>query len=226
VARVGAIVDALAGWRFFKALVFVACLLPGALLGYAAYQAFGGGDAMALGVEPITTLLHETGEASLLLLFVTLAITPARRILHANRLQRVRRMLGVWSFTYAVLHVGIYLVFDRNCYSWQACEFTTVWEDIVKRKFIFAGMTAFVILAALATTSTNGWVRRLKKNWGRLHRLVYLAAIAAVVHFFWIQKSDLRRPFYWALVLAGLFAVRFWYGWQKRRAAVRRAVTA
>jgi sulfoxide reductase heme-binding subunit YedZ len=226
VRRLGAIVDAVAGWRFFKPVVFGACLWPLAALAFDLYQVVSRRDLGALGVRPSETLLHETGETALLLLFVTLSVTPIRRLFHANRLQRVRRMLGLWSFTYALTHVTAYLVFDRGCHSVATCEFATIWEDILERKFIFAGMTAFTSLILLALTSTDGWVRRLKKNWGRLHRLVYLAATAAVVHFIWIQKSDIRRPLLWAAVLAGLFALRLWFAYQRRQQAARRAVTA
>jgi sulfoxide reductase heme-binding subunit YedZ len=226
VRRLGALVDGVAGWRFFKPVVFLACLWPLASLAFSLYQALSRRNPRALGIRPSETLLHETGEMALLLLFVTLSVTPVRRLFHANRLQRVRRMLGLWSFTYAVAHVTAYLVFDRGCYSVATCEFSTIWEDILKRKFIFAGMTAFTSLILLALTSTDGWVRRLKKNWGRLHRLVYLAATAAVIHFIWIQKSDIRRPLAWAAVLAALFAVRLWFAYQRRQQAARRAVTA
>jgi len=215
------VLEAIAGSRLFKPAVFLACLAPALWIGYRAYLAFVRGDALALGVEPITTMLHETGEAALTILLVTLAVTPIRRLLKVNRLQRVRRMLGVWSFTYALLHLSTYLVFDRNCFSWSACQFGEIGADIAKRKFILAGMTAFSILLLLALTSTAGWVRRLKKNWQRLHRLVYVAALAAIVHFVWIQKSDYREPAKYAALLAVLLAVRLYFTIQKRRAAVR-----
>jgi sulfoxide reductase heme-binding subunit YedZ len=140
-------------------------------------------QADALGIEPIKTLQHETGEDALGVLLATLAVTPIRRIFKINRVQIVRRMMGVWAFTYAVVHLLIYLVFDRNCYSFTACQYGEVWADIIKRKFIFAGMLSFTIMLALAVTSTSGWVRRLKKRWVSLHRFVYVAAISGVVHF-------------------------------------------
>lgn len=225
-ARLSAWLDWLAGSRFFKPLVFLGCLAPGAWLGYRAYQAFALGQELALGVDPVKTFEHETGLTALSLLLITLTITPVRRLLHINRLQRVRRMLGVWSFTYAFIHLNMYLVFDQSCYSWGTCEFHAIWEDLLKRRFIFVGMFAFSILLALAITSTNGWVRRLKKNWGRLHRLVYVAAAAGIVHFIWIQKSDFRVPFrfgYWLIVV---LLIRVWLTVEKRRAAVRKPVTA
>jgi len=227
VKRLAGIVDAIAGWRLFKPLVFLACLAPGALLARDAYKAFAQGDPLVLTVEPVKGLEHATGQYALWILFITLSITPVRRLLGANRLQRVRRMLGVWSFTYALLHLSAYLVFDQSCYSFATCDYRETWKDIVKRPFIFMGMTAFVIMLAMAITSTTGWVRRLKKNWQRLHRLVYVASVAAVIHFVWIQKSDFSRPTRFAIWLAILFAIRIVLAIQKRRArAPVRTLTA
>ncbi len=138
--RLAAIVAAIVGWRYFKPAVFVACLVPGLVLGFEAWEFFVAGDVMALGVDPSVTLLHETGELALALLLITLSITPVRRLLGVNRLQSVRRMLGVWSFAYAAIHVSIYLVFDQLCYSLATCEFNAIWEDVLKRRFIFVGM--------------------------------------------------------------------------------------
>ncbi len=125
-------------------------------------------------------------------------------------------MLGVWAFTYACLHVAMYLVLDQLCYSLSTCEFRAIKEDILKRRFIFAGMTAFACLVPLAVTSTSGWVRRLKKNWQRLHRLAYVAAAAAVVHYVWIQKSDIRVPLRYAAVLLVLLGVRVYFARRRR----------
>jgi sulfoxide reductase heme-binding subunit YedZ len=214
--RIGNVVAAIAGWRFFKPLAFLACLTPAVYLGYRSWWFFLGGDDMALGVDPAVTLLHETGRTALYLLMAALAVTPVRRIFKVNRVQIVRRMLGVWSFTYAVLHLSMYLTLNQLCYSLETCEFNAIWQDILKRRFIFAGMFTFSILLLLALTSTTGWVRRLKKNWQRLHRLAYVAGIGAIVHFAWIQKSDLTRPTRWAIVLAILLGVRVYFVLQKR----------
>ncbi|HUL74963.1 MAG TPA: protein-methionine-sulfoxide reductase heme-binding subunit MsrQ [Vicinamibacterales bacterium] len=219
-------IDHVAGWRFFKPLVFVACLTPGAWLAVRSYQAFALGHELALGVDPVKTYEHETGLTALTILLITLSITPVRRLLQVNRLQRVRRMLGVWSFTYAFIHLCMYLVFDQSCYSLGTCEFHAIWEDLVKRRFIFVGMFAFTMLLALAITSTSGWVRRLKKNWQRLHRLAYVAAVAGIVHYIWIQKSDFREPFRFGFWLLVLFAIRIGLSIQKRRAHVAKPVTA
>jgi sulfoxide reductase heme-binding subunit YedZ len=225
--RLGALVAAAATWRFFKPAVFVACLVPAIWLGSRAWRFFVGGDVTALGVDPSATLLHETGKTALIILLITLSVTPVRRLLGVNRLQLVRRLLGVWSFTYAALHVSIYLIVDQLCYSAATCEFNAIWQDVLKRRFIFMGATAFVILSLLAITSTTGWQRRLRKNWQRLHRLVYVAAIAAIIHFIWIQKSDIRQPLRWGLWLAVLLGLRVFFAIQKRRRArVRLPVTA
>jgi sulfoxide reductase heme-binding subunit YedZ len=203
--------------RLFKPAVFVAAAVPGLLLVRRVWL----GD---LGVDPVTTLLHTSGRNALLLLTAALSVTPIRRLTGWNRIQSVRRMLGLWAFCYALAHLSMYLVFDQLCYSVETCEFAAVWDDVVKRKFIFAGMLAFAILAMLAFTSTQGWIRRLGRNWTRLHRLVYVAAGAAIVHFIWKEKSDYTDPLQWGAVVALLLAVRVFYV-VRRRVARRRAAT-
>lgn len=214
--------------RWFYPAVFVSCLVPALQLGWQVYQ----GD---LGVNPVETLEHATGKDTLALLLTSLCITPARRILGWNRLQRVRRMVGVWSFAYAVAHVSMYVVFD------QVGSLSGIVADVAKRRFILVGMLGFVILLALAITSTNGMIRRLGRNWVRLHRLVYVAAIAGVVHFIWGQKVSAPQglvihspgdiglfvwnlfqfePFRWAAWLAVLFGIRLYYLTRRRRLAV------
>ena len=171
-----------------------------------------------LGVNPAETLELASGRAALWLLFAALTVTPIRRLTGWNRVQSVRRMLGLWSFFYAVVHVGMYLVFDQACFTELGCQWPDVWQDIVKRRFIFAGMVAFTILLVMALTSTKGWIRRLGKNWVRLHRFVYLAAAASIVHFMWKQKSDYSEPYQWAAVLALLLGIRIFFAIRKRRA--------
>jgi sulfoxide reductase heme-binding subunit YedZ len=214
--RLGNAIAVIAGWRFFKPAVFLVCLTPAVYLGSRAWRFFLGGDDMALGADPAMTLLHETGRTSLYILVAALTVTPVRRLFKVNRVQIVRRMLGVWSFTYAFLHLTMYLTLNQLCYSIETCEFNAIWQDLLKRRFIFVGMLAFTILLLLAITSTSGWVRRLKKNWQRLHRLVYVASIAAIVHFAWIQKSDLTRPTRWGLVVLVLLGLRVYFALQKR----------
>jgi sulfoxide reductase heme-binding subunit YedZ len=215
--RLGARLATMAnGWPF-KAAVFALCTLPLGTLAIAFYR-FLSGDADALGIDPVKTLEHQTGQDALGLLFITLAVTPIRRLFGINRVQAVRRMLGVWSFIYSLLHVCTYLVLDRSCYALAACDVGEIATDVARRKFILAGLTSFAILLALAITSTGGWVRRLRHWWVTLHRFVYVAAVAGVVHFVWIQKSDISGPLNWAGVLAALLGARVYFAVRKRQA--------
>jgi sulfoxide reductase heme-binding subunit YedZ len=202
--------------RVFKPAVFLAAALPGALLGLATYQ----GD---LGVDPVTTLLHQSGRNTLLLLIITLGVTPARRLTGWNRLQSVRRMLGLWAFAYALAHVSMYLVFNQLCYSLATCDFGTIWDDVTTRSFIIAGMLSFTILVLLALTSTRGWIRRLGRNWQRLHWLIYLASGSALVHFAWKEKSDYTEAYQWGAVVAVLLAIRVYFAVRRRLVTARRA---
>jgi sulfoxide reductase heme-binding subunit YedZ len=223
--RLSAGLGVVVGLRLFKPAVFVACAVPAAILAYRLCQLFLWEQPDALGPDPANAVIHETGRDALGLVLITLSVTPVRRLFKVNRLQSVRRMLGVWSFTYAVLHLSAYLVFNQLCYSWATCDIKGIVADVVKRKFIFMGMFAWTILLALAITSTGGWVRRLKRNWQTLHRLVYVAAIAGVVHFAWGQKADIREPLKWGAGLAVLLGFRVYLTVQKRRArAPARAV--
>ncbi len=167
-----------------------------------------------------------TGQDALAILLLTLSVTPVRRLFGVNKIHNLRRMLGLWAFAYAVTHLSIYLVFDQLCYSPGTCQFAAIWQDILKRKFIFVGQLAFLCLLLLALTSTTGWMRRLKKNWTRLHRLVYVAGVAGVVHFIWIQKSDIREPLNWAFWLAALLGIRIYFATVKRRARSTATVRA
>jgi sulfoxide reductase heme-binding subunit YedZ len=196
--------------RFFYPLAFLGCAVPGLLVVRATFA----GD---LGVNPVETLLHETGRAALLVLLTTLAITPIRRLTGWNRVQHVRRMVGVWSAFYALCHFLIYVVFNH------LGDVAAIAKDIADRPFITLGMLALSILLILAATSTNGMMRRLGKNWQRLHRLVYVAATAGIVHFAWGQKAEIREPIQWALVLAVLFGVRVFFFVRKRRARLMTA---
>jgi methionine sulfoxide reductase heme-binding subunit len=210
--HLGSLVHAFLKSRWFYPLVFLACLSPGAGLVRDTVR----GD---LGVNPVETLLHETGRAALGILLCTLAITPIRRLTGWNRVQVVRRMMGVWSFFYALCHFLIYFVFD------QVGDVGAIGADVAERPFITMGMLALVILLALAVTSTNGMIRRLRRNWQRLHRLVYVAAIAGIVHFTWGQKADIEEPLLWASALAVLLGFRVVRAIRQRQSRQVRAVT-
>lgn len=182
--------------RVAKPLLFVACLVPVAVLVWAG---FGG----RLGANPVETVTHDTGQWALRLLLVTLAVTPLRRLTGWSPILRLRRMLGLFAFFYALLHLTTYLWLDQF-FAWSA-----VLEDVLERPFITLGMAAFLLLVPLAATSTNAMIRRLGgRRWRLLHRLVYPAAALAVAHFLWLVKADLREPLVYAGVLALLMAAR------------------
>ena len=208
---IGCVLSAVVGSPLFKPAVFVVCAVPAARLVWNLWRFFGRQEFDALGVDPNLTVLHTTGETAVMILTATLAVTPLRRLLKVPKLHSSRRMLGVWAFAYAAMHLSAYLIFDQLCYSFETCRFTEIPADVVKRPFIFIGMTAFTILLALAVTSTTGWQRRLRKNWTRLHRLVYVAAAAAIVHYLWIQKSDYTEPLRWGAVIAVLLGIRVYF---------------
>ena len=155
-----------------------------------------------LGADPVEKVTHETGEWALRLLLLTLLITPLRKWTGWSWLAPHRRTLGLLCFLYATIHFTTYLVFDLGF------DFGFLGEDIVERPYITVGFATFVILSSLAATSTKGAMRRLKKRWVSLHRLVYLAGVGAVVHFLWLVKSDLREPLVYASVLLLLLATR------------------
>jgi methionine sulfoxide reductase heme-binding subunit len=155
-----------------------------------------------LGVNPIEKMTHVTGMTALILLLLTLAVTPLRRLTGWNPLIRLRRPLGLFAFFNAFLHFSIWMVLDLGF------QLAWVWEEIRERPFITVGFAAFLVMIPLAITSTKGWIRRLGRRWALLHRGAYLAAGLALVHFTWIQKADLRLPLLLAGVLALLLAFR------------------
>lgn len=186
--------------RLLKPLVFVAALAPAAYLAWALLRA-----PETLGANPAETLQLETGIWALRFLLATLAITPIRRLTGWHRIIQYRRMLGLFAFFYAVLHLATYVVLDR------LFDLSGVWEDVVKRPFITAGMAAFVLMIPLAITSTRGWIRRLGRRWQLLHRLVYFSAAAACLHFVWKVKVVVGEPVYYAAIFGALLAFRvFW----------------
>jgi sulfoxide reductase heme-binding subunit YedZ len=182
--------------RGVKPAVFVLCLVPALLL---LIDSLGG----RLGANPVEALSHRTGDWALRLLLVTLAVTPLRRITGWGRVLRLRRMLGLFAFFYATLHVVVYVWLDRQL-TWSE-----IVVDLSERPYITLGFFAFVILSLLAATSPKAMVRRLGRSWKRLHRAVYAAAVLAVVHFWWLVKAEINEPAIYAVVLAALFAARY-----------------
>jgi sulfoxide reductase heme-binding subunit YedZ len=179
-----------------KACLFLLCLVPLLLLGWRGYH-------NELGANPIEYITHKTGDWTLRFLLITLSVTPFRKLLNQPKLARFRRMLGLFAFFYGCLHLTTWVWLDKFF------DFHEMWKDVVKRRFITVGMTGFVLLIPLAVTSTAGWVRRLGfVRWQRLHRLVYFSALAGVIHYYWLVKSDVRLPLLYGGILTLLLGYR------------------
>ena len=187
------------GEKTIKALKTGAFLLrlgPLAVLGWKAYQG-------NLGANPIDVITRSTGRWTLTFLLITLSVTPLRKLAGMPWLIRFRRPLGLFAFFYGTLHLTTYVWLDKSF------DFHDMLHDILKRRFITAGMTAFTLMLPLALTSTTGWIRRMGgKRWSALHRLIYFSAAAGVIHFVWLVKADLRRPLTYGAALAVLLAYR------------------
>lgn len=193
--------------RLLKPALFVLCALP---LAWLLARAFGVAG-LGLGANPVDEMMDRLGEWGLRLLLATLCVTPLAVTLRMPWLMGLRRMLGLYAFTYLALHFLNWLVLDQ-WFDWQA-----ILADLAERPYITVGFTALVMLVPLAVTSTAGWMRRLGRRWQRLHRLVYPAAILGCVHFWWQVKADWREPALYAAVLATLLA------WRAHRARMRLA---
>jgi len=186
-----------------------------------------------LSPNPLSDITNETGVWALRFLCITLAITPLRRMTGWNALVRFRRMTGLFAFFYGTLHFITYSYFDRflslidypdGVLSWDTARrlSASVVEDIGKRPFITVGFTAFVLMIPLAITSTAGWIRRLGgKRWNLLHRLVYVSACAGVVHYWWLVKADVRRPFAYGFVVGVLLLFRIYWSRMRQPARAR-----
>jgi sulfoxide reductase heme-binding subunit YedZ len=182
--------------RWTKVFIFLLCLAPLCLLGWRAYRE-------ELGANPIEYITHATGDWTIRFLLLTLTITPARKLLNQPKLARFRRMLGLFAFFYGCLHLTTWVWLDKFF------VLGDMWRDVVKRRFITAGMTGLLLMLPLAITSTAGWVRRLGfRRWQAIHRLVYFSALAGVIHYYWLVKSDVRLPLMYGGILAVLMAYR------------------
>ena len=179
-----------------KPAVFVLGLAPAALLARGAVSG-------TLGANPLEAVTHGTGDWALRFLLITLAVTPLRALTGWNPLALFRRMLGLFAFFYATLHLLTYLWFDRMF------SVSAMLSDVPRRPFIAVGLAAFGSLVPLAATSTAGMIRRLGgRRWRALHRLAYAAAVLGVVHYWWLVKADTTSPRRYAVLLAGLLAAR------------------
>lgn len=195
--------------RLGKPLVFIASLLPLVWLCWLIRQG-------QLGANPVETLSHHSGDWSLRFLLLTLAVTPLRRLTGWNRLQQFRRMLGLFTFFYVCLHFGVYLIFD------QFFDLRAIIEDVAQRPYITVGFAGWLLLIPLAVTSTHTMIKRLGRNWQRLHRLVYVIGALGVLHYLWLVKADLTEPLVYAGVLAVLLGYRLW--WRTRSARINRSI--
>jgi len=201
--------------KWTKILVFLLCLLPISRLAWRALHE-------NLGANPIEFITHETGDWTLIFLVLTLSITPARKLLRQPQLIRFRRMLGLFAFFYVCLHFSTWIGLDKFF------DFPEMIKDVRKRPFITAGFTGLVLLIPLAVTSTAGWIRRLGgKHWQMLHRLIYFSALAGVVHYYWLVKSDIRKPVRYGAIVILLLAYRagVWLHAKRSRAAGRTLAT-
>jgi sulfoxide reductase heme-binding subunit YedZ len=188
-----------------KVILFLLCLMPLTYYGLGLWED-------TLGANPIEAFTRGLGDWALRLLLITLAVTPLRRLMGWTWLMRLRRMLGLFAFFYVCLHLTTYLWLDQS-FDWPA-----IGTDILKRPFITAGMIVFVLLIPLAATSTNAMIRRLGgKRWQELHRLIYPAAMIAVVHYTWMVKADVTQPAIYGVVLALLLGLRLWWRFQDAR---------
>lgn len=194
--------------RVVRPIVIVAGIGPAVYLVLALLEVVGD-----LGANPAEKLEHFTGTTTLVMLFLSLSVTPLRRITGINPLIRLRKPLGLWAFVYACLHMGCYLVFD------QSLLWGEILHDIAKRPYITVGFAAWLILLALALTSTARAMKRLGARWQALHRLVYVAGALGVLHYLWLVKRDVRTPTAFGVVLVILLAFRV----RGRRAPAGRA---
>lgn len=196
--------------RWIRPLVFGLALLPLALLAARACPVFFG-SSRALGANPIRALEEATGQWALRFVALTLAVTPIRRLTGANAIVKYRRMLGLFAFFYATVHLAVYAVLDMEL------DVDDLVADVVKHPYVTAGMLAWLMLAPLAATSTKAMIRRLGgRRWRRLHQLTYAVAVVGTVHFWWSVKKDVTEP----AIYAALFALLL--GWRVVAARGRR----
>ena len=197
----------LANWTWvswLKVVVFFACLGPAVALIVSVLS----GEA---GPNPIEYITHVTGEWGLRFLLISLALTPLRWMTKSLVPTRFRRMMGLFTFFYVVLHFATYAVLD------QELDLGALVDDLFTRTYIIAGFASLVILIPLAATSTKGMMRRMGKRWKSLHRWVYVAAIAAVLHYVWLAKGDQIEPLVYAAILTIFLVARMWRTYKSKR---------
>ncbi len=203
-----------------KGAAFAAALIPAASLAYRFYRLYYTQDFDALTANPGDYITDQTGTWALAMLVISLCVTPLRRLTKWNDLIKIRRMLGLFAFFYATLHMLTWVVFVHFF------DLKFMVEDVVERPYITVGMATFLMLLALAVTSNRFSIRTLGRRWQKLHRLVYVAAVGGVVHFWWLVKADTTEPQRWALAVAALLGFRIWWAWRSKPAQTRAPRTA
>jgi sulfoxide reductase heme-binding subunit YedZ len=192
--------------RALKALVFIGASIPIVLL----VAGVAGVAGQSLGPNPIREMLHVTGKTSLNLLLITLMVTPVRHATGWMAVHAIRRALGLFAFTYALLHFLIYAVLELDL------DFSDLGREIARRPFIIVGTVALLALIPLAVTSTNRMMRKLGRRWQTLHQLIYPIAILGVWHYYWQVKADIREPLVYAGILTALLGYRLWLRRRRR----------
>lgn len=195
----------------WKPVVFLLCLIPATLVLTDAFEITG-----QLGANPIEEIQDRFGNWALRFIMITLAVTPLRRTTGWNWLSGFRRMLGLFTFFYALMHFLIWLILDREL------RLSDILEDLTERPFITLGFTATVLLTALAITSFTALRRRMGQKWQTLHNAVYLIAILGVWHYWWQVKKDITEPLIYAAVLAVLLSVRIFWRWRRKKRQSRK----
>ena len=192
--------------KSLKTAIFVLALLPFLRMVWL--------TATGVPVDPVAFLTQGSGDWTLYLLCATLAVTPLRRLTGWNWLVRLRRMIGLFTFFYAFTHFMTFLWFDHFF------DVAEMWKDVLKRPFITVGFTCFVLLVPLAATSTNAMIKRLGRNWARLHKLIYVIAPLAILHYWWMKagKHNFEQPIIWGSVVAVLLLLRVWWSVGRTRA--------
>lgn len=204
--------------KWTKAVLFLLALVPLGVLLWLGWQANSTGDfTKYVTANPIEYITHYTGDWTIRFICITLAITPLRMLLNRPQITGFRRMMGLFAFFYGCLHFTVWLWLDPRQNTIPA-----IWEDILKRRYITVGMLALLAMVPLAITSTAGWVRRMGfKRWKKLHRLVYLTAVAGVIHYWWLVKSDIRLPLMYAAIVTLLLGYRI-IAWMRERERKRK----
>jgi sulfoxide reductase heme-binding subunit YedZ len=203
-----------------RLLVFAAALIPAAALVYGFYKLYYGIDLNALTANPGDYITEDTGDWTIAFLMISLTVTPIRRLTKWNAIIKLRRMLGLFAFFYGTLHLLTWVVFIHYF------DVQEMVKDVAERPFITIGMATWLILFVLALTSNQYAIRKLKRRWQSLHRLVYAAAVGGVIHFWWLVKADLTLPRRWAAAVILLLGFRLWWMLRKRQFFIKDVKTS